>query len=288
MRAHVALFRRHDDRGDRGRRTGQGPDQGTAHAKFAAQVDAPRPLVACNLRIRTERTRTGHLSRRDLRRLDPLRQLPLFDPRIERAHHVERVRPLPTAAVAHPRHHVQAQPGGPARGSFGRTERARVEVDARLRRDAGIAPPVIHEELAATFGERREVRIDGRQRVLTGAFGGGEVPFEIERPPVPRRILEHDVLELFEGVPVRVGTAEHARPPELGARLEPGKDQLAGLPMLHRAHDDPGGCHLRGGQTPGPSAPRHATTAGSKRQRVGLSMRPSSTPSSASQASSTA
>src|SRR5687768_7670230 len=70
-------------------------------------VDAPGARVACDLRIRTERTRACHFPRSDLRRLDPLRQRSSVDPGVERAHHVERVRPFSTAAVPHPRHHVK-------------------------------------------------------------------------------------------------------------------------------------------------------------------------------------
>ena len=99
------------------------------------------------------------------------------------------------------------------------------------------------------LGECRQVRIDGRQRAMTGFFGNGEIPLEIERPPVPIRILEDDVLERFQSIHVRVRTAEHARPPELGARLEAREDQFAGATILHRAHDDLRGFQLRGGQT---------------------------------------
>src|SRR6266850_8534291 len=64
-------------------------------------VGAAASLIDGNLRVRTERTRAVRFSVAHLRRDDRVGRLALLHPLLERADHVERVRSLAAAAVAH-------------------------------------------------------------------------------------------------------------------------------------------------------------------------------------------
>ena len=166
--------------------------------------------------------------------------------------------------------------------------RARIEIDAGARRNALIGPPVIHEELAAASGERRQIRIDRREQALRHADRLGEVALERERSPIPRGILEDHVFIRIERCLVRVGPAEQPAPSKLAAALVAGKisspvfGSFSGL-MATRADST-----CAAVRQSGPSAPLHSRTSGSKRQLCGSSISPSRTPSSASHESSTA
>src|SRR5437870_748890 len=70
-------------------------------------LEVPGSLVFRILRKRTERTRQRRLR---IRRRDLSRSHPLLTPCFERANLVERVRPFPTAAMSHARHHEETHP----------------------------------------------------------------------------------------------------------------------------------------------------------------------------------
>ena len=72
-------------------------------------VDVSCPLVRCNLRIRAKRARPINQTVGGMRRENLIRWLTLFDPSFERAHHVERIRSLASAAMPHSRGHEQSK-----------------------------------------------------------------------------------------------------------------------------------------------------------------------------------
>ena len=73
--------------------------QGTRQVKFSAS--SIYPFVNRNLRLRAERARAIDASIGCVRRDDVFGRLAVLDPRVQRANHVERVRSVAAAAVAH-------------------------------------------------------------------------------------------------------------------------------------------------------------------------------------------
>src|SRR5687768_11837199 len=61
--------------------------------------------------------------------------------------------------------------------------------------------------------------------------------FEIERAPIPIRIVVEDVLEILRAEPLRFRPADAKSPPELRPQCETRKDKLACTRMGKRTRD---------------------------------------------------
>src|SRR5712691_12826953 len=195
-------------------------------------VRAARACEDGSLRIRAQRPRALDLAAGHTRRNDPIGRLALLDPLLERGDRIERVGAFTAAAMAHAGDHEQADPCRRLRGAAHRFHDAGVIVDARARSHAAVAPSVIHEQPAAVTGEARQIGIDGVDRAIVGLVCGRKITRETERPPVPARVLEDDVLELIERRRDRLGPADEPGPRELGPRLQPWENLLAGPRVL--------------------------------------------------------
>src|SRR5437667_189151 len=79
----------------------------------------------------------------------PVGGLLVLDPLLERAQRVESIRAFAAAAMVHARRHEQSIRSVHLAGSTHRLQHAGVVVDAVVRGNAGIAPPVILQQLAA-------------------------------------------------------------------------------------------------------------------------------------------
>src|SRR6187399_187660 len=78
-----------------------------AAGEILGVVGAAHALVDRDLRIRAERTAHVHAIAGQTRRVDAIRRRVALAPALERRHPVDLIRPLPAAAVTHPRHHEQ-------------------------------------------------------------------------------------------------------------------------------------------------------------------------------------
>ena len=135
----------------------------------------------------------------------------MFDPLVERAHHVERVWPFAAAAVVHTGDHEQPHPRTGLRQPTGGVHHARVIVDARTRRNRTVGPPVIHQKLPAIAGKFLEVGIGHIGYSVVHLVCLREIAVEIERSPVPVWIFENNILEVIDGPGDRVFAAERPR-----------------------------------------------------------------------------
>ena len=210
-----------------------------------------------------------------------------FHPAIDGGHHVERAGAVAAAAVAHARHHERAHRLVDGLLVRRRREHALVVVDGVLRRNARVAPAVIDEQLAAVRDELREIRVNGVEP-RRGLVGQRDVAVEVQLLRIPLLVLEDDVLE-----EVRRRSRPAARPPTAPTRA---RCPAAGPDKAARAFAD-STRRRRSFAPPPPAAPSdspdrhrplHCVTFGSNLHCVGFSSTPSFTPSSASQASSTA
>ena len=84
---------------------------------------------------------------------------PGFAPALERAHVVDLIRTRTALAVAHARHHEEADEVALVAAHL--RQHAVVVVDAVLRRDRRVVPAVVHQDLAAARLELAEIGIDG-------------------------------------------------------------------------------------------------------------------------------
>src|SRR5439155_22304948 len=89
------------------------------------------------------------------------------------------------------------------------------------------------------------------QSVPKGLLGLRQVAIDVERPPIPVRIVEHHVLELIEGRVVGLRSTDQATPEQLGARLVTRKDLRARARAPRRAKDRPDRLNLLRRQAPG-------------------------------------
>ena len=155
----------------------------------------------------------------------------VLHPLLERGLHVERVGARSTAAMSHAgRHEQPVEALDLARRlasivlAAKEREHALVVVDAVLRRDQLIDPPVVLNQFATSLLERAEVGIRGVQdrrelrfglhvRLVVGRIG------ERERPPVPIGIREHQPLVVGDGNRKRIGGIA-VGPERLAARRE--------------------------------------------------------------------
>src|SRR5439155_13351805 len=189
-------------------------------------VGVAAALVFRDLREPAERARLVHRAVGAVRRDDLRRRAAAGDPLLDRGHLVEDVGARAALAVHHARHHEERDPFG-GRVLADRLHDLVVVDRARLRRDLLIAPPVIHEQLAAAIEERPEVRVAGEERAAVGLRGFLDPLRDLEAPPVPFRILVENVREAGGREAERRRAAE-IRPPALGARPQiPLVDRLA-------------------------------------------------------------
>ena len=100
-------------------------------------------------------------------------------------------------------------------------------------------------QLAAAREERPHVRIRGVHDQVLGQVALHDVLVEVERLPVPVRILEHDVAILVVGHGLQLGACGLRAPSELAARHER-REELLLRARVHRVRVDlPGRRHLR-------------------------------------------
>src|ERR1700730_18827623 len=102
------------------------------------------------------------------------------------------------------------------------------------RRDILIAPTVIDDEFAAAGYEGLKIRSNGADAAVVDLPGEGQVLADIESLEIPVRILEDDVFEKVVGHGERPRTARGAGPAQLAARLEAGKNFVAGFRVDER------------------------------------------------------
>jgi len=129
-----------------------------------------------------------------MRRDDLLRRHAGRNPRLDCRHLVERVGTCAALAMIHARHHEQRDAVGRCVGTD-RLHDFLVVDRARLRRHLLIGPAVVHQQLAAVREERLQVRIAGEQRAAVGRRRLLDAFRDLERAPVPPRILEQNVRE---------------------------------------------------------------------------------------------
>ena len=147
---------------------------------------------------------------------------------------------------------------------------------------------MILDQLSAVRKEWLQVRIGGVDPVAVQLLGARDIAIEIERSEIPVRILEDHVPEIIQPDRERLRSSPRA-PAQFAARLQPGIDRLLRARIDRRTVDLTRRFDLlRQSGSRGPSPPLHSSTFGSNLQRVGSSSTPSLTPSSASQAASTA
>src|ERR1700693_1390160 len=173
-------------------------------------VGAPRPLPLRHLRIRTQwtgplhtagRVRSLILGRNDLRRSHAVLH-PLFYRAIDvvlcvavhLAGLAEAIRTRPSAAMLHSRHHEQTNELIGLLGAHLR-HHALVVLDCVRRRNRGIAPSVINDQLPSAILELLQVRIRRVQYLANFVIGHFHIVLNRKRLDVPVRIVKHHVLE---------------------------------------------------------------------------------------------
>ncbi|MFO1425783.1 MAG: hypothetical protein U1F11_02180 [Steroidobacteraceae bacterium] len=167
---------------------------------------------------RSRRPRADQRVRRDV----------AFAPGLERLEVVDRSRAVATAAVAHARDHVEPREAAQRREPALRARRELVVIDGGLRRDDGIAPAVVDDELAAARAELAEVGIRSAED-LRHRTEPRRVAIEVEVLEAPRRarVLEerqvaeqlgHEALEQRRPL---VAARERADPAGFGAQRRP-------------------------------------------------------------------
>src|SRR5262249_53735010 len=132
-------------------------------------------------------------------------------------------------------------------GSTERFGHARVVLHAVTGRNLRIAPAVILEQLSTAIEEGLQIRVDRVDRAGIELLGAGGILLEIERPEIPARIFEDDVLVVVGGDGERLRAAPR-RPAELAARLETG-ERASGLRIVRRRVDGADRFDLRARQT---------------------------------------
>src|SRR5437867_3459281 len=182
-------------------------------------VDASRALVLRDLRIWTERPRPIRDATAHVRRDDLGWRLSVLHPLLQCPERVETARTFTTAAMRHARRHEQPDGIGHLRRAAQRGQDAVVVVDGVSGRDERIVPAVVQKELAAPAEKLFQVWIGGVEQPVVQFVCEIDIVVEVERPEVPVRILEHDVLEMIRDDRKGIGPARHGAPPELAARL---------------------------------------------------------------------
>ena len=154
--------------------------------------------------------------------------------------------------MRHTRRHEQPDGIGHLRRAAQRGQDAVVIIDRVSGRDERIVPAVVQKELAAPAEKLFQVRIGGVEQPVVQFVCEIDIVVEVERPEVPVRILEHDVLEMIRDDRKGIGPARHGAPPELAARLEAGKNRFRATRIGRARIDLFRRLHLRRRQARGP------------------------------------
>src|SRR5580765_5090031 len=223
-----------------------GPERtGLPANKIGRFISASCSFVGRNRRVRAQRARADDVAVRDLRSWNLRRRRLRSHPCVHGDDHIERARAVAAATVAHARHHEQSHRVACA---LGRLPHALVVVDRVLRRNARIAPAVIHEELPAARRELRQIGVDGVQAGRR-PVSSGDVGVVVEGLRIPLLVLEDDVFEEVFRVAARPRRDGHV-PARLAAWLET-RIQRTRRPARRARIDLPRGFYLRSRQAVG-------------------------------------
>ena len=145
-------------------------------------------------------------------------RFPVFHPPFERTDLVEHVGSLPAGAVTHAGRQKQTHLVHGLRLAAEILHDAVVVLDRIGRRHLVVAPPVIEKQLSAVREERLHVRVGRVHDDVFRAIAARRVFVEVERLPVPVRVLEDDVAVLVVDVGRRLRPLRLDTPAQLGAR----------------------------------------------------------------------